>query len=633
MQFGLSASLFETAYQQFLAGRVAEAEHTVRQALAIDPRNVDCVHLLGVIAGHAGQPQASLALFEQALALKPDFAPAHANRGVALMSLGRRDEGIESFNRSVALDPQHLHGWQGLGGALGAGNDFAGAEAALRKALAINPGAYEARNNLGQALQHLGRLDEAVAAFREAAGQAPNLPLIQHNLGVALQLSGQPQEALRHYRRAVELQPNYVQARSNILLALNYLPEVSSGQLLEEHKAFGAQLARPLLPAQPSWPNSRDPERRLRIGYVSGDFRVHPVGYYLVGPLEAHDRAGFEVFCYANDAQEDQVSARIARATDHWRNIQGLADDRAAELVRQDQIDILVDLSGHTDKNRPLLFARKPAPVQASWLGYPGTTGVSAIDYLVMDAVTLPPGVDWTVEAAVRLPHGRFCYSPPAYAPGTVPPSPRLDGAVTFGSFNNLAKIGPEVIRLWARVLDAAPASRLLLKWKELDQPGIAKRVAEAFAAVGVGADRLELRAGSPHEAMLAEYAEVDVALDPFPFGGGLTSSEALWMGVPVVTLPQDRIASRQTLAFLHGLGLDDLAASSEDDYVRIAAALAADPGRRAELRQTLRPRMGAAPMNDPKAFAQALDAAYRQVWRRWCEGLAPVDITVGAQG
>ena len=630
MQFGLSAALFESAYQHFMAGRIAEAEHAVRQALQADPRHPDSLHLLGVIAGFVGQPQASLELFEQALAISPEFAAAHANRGVALMALGRTDEGIVSFKRSVELNPDHMHGWHGLGNALGSKNDFAGSEAALRQALRINPGYYEARNNLGLALQRQGRLDEAVEAFTEAVVQAPDSAMVEYNLGVALQLSGRPDAALPHYRRAVQLQPDYVQAHSNVLLTLNYLPGLSSEALLEEHKAFDAQQTRRFLPAQPSWPNAKDPERRLRIGYVSGDFHIHPVGNYLVGPMEQHDRASFEVFCYSNDGQEDQVTARIAHATDHWRSIQNMSDERAAGLVRHDQIDILVDLSGHTDKNRPLLFARKPAPVQASWLGYPGTTGMSAIDYLIMDAVTMPPGADWAVEAVVRLPHGRFCYSPPPYTPEVGPPSARPNGSVVFGSFNNIGKITPEVVRLWARVLDAAPGSRLLLKWKELELPSAVKRMTDAFAAVGVGPDRLELRAGSTHDVMFAEYADMDVALDPFPFGGGLTSSEALWMGVPVVTLPQDRVAARQTLAFLHGLGLDDLAATSEDDYVRIAAALAADPARRAELRQSLRPRMAAAPMNDAKLFAQSLDAAYREMWRRWCAGQTPDAITIG---
>jgi protein O-GlcNAc transferase len=629
MQFGLSASLFETAYNHFTAGRIAEAEKIVRQAVALDPKNVDSLHLLGVIAGYVGQPEASLGLFERAIQLRPDFAAAHANRGVALMTLGRQDEGIESFNRSIELNPEHFHGWHGLGNALGAMNDMVGAEAALRKAAALMPGSFEARNNLGHALQRQGRLDEAVQVFREALSLAPDSAVVEYNLGVTLQLAGDPGEALPHYRRALALNPEYAVAHSNVLLTLNYLPGMSSEALLEEHRAFGAQQARRFMPAQPSWPNAKDPDRRLRIGYVSGDFHIHPVGNYLIGPLEAHDRDAFEVFCYSNDGQEDHITGRVAMATDHWRSIMGVSEDKAAELVRYDQIDILVDLSGHTDKNRPLLFAHKPAPVQVSWLGYPGTTGMSAIDYLVMDAATMPPGSDWAVEAVVRLPHGRFCYSPPPYTPEAALPSARPDGAVVFGSFNNIGKITPAVVRLWARVLDAVPGSRLLLKWKELEQPSTSQRMIDAFAAVGVGPDRLELRKGSSHAEMFAEYADVDIALDPFPFGGGLTSSEALWMGVPVVTLPQDRVASRQTLAFLQGLGLGDLAASSEDDYVRIAAGLAADPALRAELRQTLRPRMAASPMNDPKAFAQGLDAAYRQMWRRWCDGKAPEAITI----
>jgi predicted O-linked N-acetylglucosamine transferase (SPINDLY family) len=630
MQFGLSAALFETAYQHFTAGRVPEAEQAVRQALQVDPKHVDSLHLLGVIAGWVGQPVASLSLFDQALALRPDFASAHANRGVALMALGRGPEGVGSFKRAVELDPQHLHGWYGLGNALGAQNDVVGAEAAFRQVLTIKPDYFGARNNLGHALQRQGRMDEAIEAFTQAVAETPDSALFAYNLGVAIQLAGDPAAAIPVYRRALELQPDYFKAHSNILLALNYMPEVSPEALLEEHRAFDAQQTRRFMPAAPSWPNAKDPERRLRVGYVSGDFHIHPVGNYLVGPLEHHDRAGFEVFCYSNDGQEDHVTGRIATATDHWRDISTMTDERAAGLVRYDGIDILVDLSGHTDKNRPLMFALKPAPVQVSWLGYPGTTGMSAIDYLVMDASTMPPGAKWAVEAVARLPNGRFCYSPPPYTPEVAAPSARPGGAVHFGSFNNVAKIGPHVVRLWARVLDAVPGSRLILKWKELDQPKVRQRLSDAFAAAGIDPGRLELRPGSGHGEMFAQYADVDIALDPFPFGGGVTSSEALWMGVPVVTLPQDRVPARQTLAFLHGVGLDDLAASSEDDYVRIAAALAADPERRAELRRTLRPRMAASPMNDAKAFAVGLDAAYRQMWRRWCAGQAPEDITIG---
>ena len=289
--------------------------------------------------------------------------------------------------------------------------------------------------------------------------------------------------------------------------------------------------------------------------------------------------------------------------------------------------------SGHTAGNRLLLFTRRPAPVQASWLGYPGTTGLSSIDYLVMDAISAPPDAErWCVEALARLPYGRFSYMPPSYAPAVVEPASRRGGPLTFGSFNNVAKLGPEVVQLWAKVLAASPGSRLVLKWKSLGDAATRERVAGAFAAAGLAPERLELRGRSPHAQMLAEYGDIDIALDPFPFSGGLTSCEALWMGVPVVTLPGDRPASRQTLGFLHGLGLDDLAAGSKADYVRIAAALAADSGRRAELRETLRSRMAASPLADASLFTPTLEAAFRRMWRRWCAGepAAPFDLQAG---
>jgi len=627
MQFGLSASMFNDAYHHFTEGRIADAERSVRQALSIDPRHADSLHLLGVIAGFADQPQVSLELFDRAIAQSPNFASAHANRGVALTSLGRADEALASFRKALELDPDHVHGNFALGNALDGRGDLAGAEACYRRALAGAPGHLEARSNLGRVLRMQDQLDEAVETLAQALAARPDMADLHYHYGVALQQSGNLEDAMGRYRRTLDLRPDAIGAHGNVLLGLNYLAGASGEQLLEEHRAFDVQHTLPLAPAGRAYPNARTTERRLRIGYVSGDFHSHPVGYYLIGPLEAHDKSAFEVFCYSNDSAEDLVTARIAGATDHWRSIVNLSDEQAEDLIQHDQIDILVDLSGHTDKNRPRLFGMRPAPVQVSWLGYPGTTGMSAIDYLVMDPSTAPPGAEaWVSESLVRLPHGRFCYSPPPFTPDVATPPPR---PVVFGSFNNIVKLRPEVLRLWARVLDAVPGSRLLVKWKGLDQPGVRARLGEAFAAAGVGPDRLELRAGSHHGAMLAEYADVDIALDPFPFCGGLTSSEALWMGVPVVTLPQDRIASRQTLAFLHELGLDDLAAASEDDYVRIAAGLAADPERRAELRQTLRPMMAASPMNDPKVLMRSLEAAYRQMWRRWSAELPPEAITI----
>jgi predicted O-linked N-acetylglucosamine transferase (SPINDLY family) len=289
--------------------------------------------------------------------------------------------------------------------------------------------------------------------------------------------------------------------------------------------------------------------------------------------------------------------------------------------VRQDQIDILIDLSGHTARNRLFIFALRPAPLQISWLGYFGTTGLAAMDYILMDAVCVPMGFErWYSESVLRLPHLRFCYDGPEVAFSADPPSSRK-GSITFGSFNNIAKIGTEVISLWAEILLATPNARLVLKWKSLDAASSQQRIREAFAACGIATDRLEFRGASAHQELLEEYADIDIALDPFPFGGGLTSCEALWMGVPVITLPGETPASRQTLGFLRLLGLEDLAATSLQDYVARAIGLATDSPRLATLRQSLRSLMAASPLCDGPLFTDGLEQAFLEIWQRYNRG------------
>jgi predicted O-linked N-acetylglucosamine transferase (SPINDLY family) len=319
------------------------------------------------------------------------------------------------------------------------------------------------------------------------------------------------------------------------------------------------------------------------------------------------------------------MTERLKSVSDHWRSLAGLSDELAAKMISSDAIDILVDLAGHTALNRLTLFAGKPAPIQTSWLGYWGTTGLAAMDYLLSDAVTLPPDAErFYSEKIVRLPSGRFCYAPPDYAPSPAPHSPMCQsGQVTFGSFNNPDKLTRDVIGVWAAVLRAVPQSRLLLKWATLADEGVRRRLSEAFAAEGIGSERLLLREKSPHAEMLTEYGDIDIALDPFPFSGGLTSCEALWMGVPVLTLPGDRAASRQTLGFLQALDSTEWAAASPADYVKIATTLAADGQRLSAIRQTLRQRMANSSLCDGPTFTRDLEAVYRKLWRQWCADFA----------
>jgi predicted O-linked N-acetylglucosamine transferase (SPINDLY family) len=477
----------------------------------------------------------------------------------------------------------------------------------------------ETNNNLGNALASRGAHRDAEVCFERALSIKPEFAEAYANLGNAFREQGRIAAALASYERALALEPRSPSIRSGRLLALTYSPAWSSAEILAEAEAFAA-LVEPTEQVT-AWPNDRDPERKLRIGYVSGDFRRHPVGYFLSAVLASHDKREVDVFCYANSAQKDDLTERLRGHADHWRAITGLTDDSVARRIIADEIDILVDLSGHTAQNRLGLFARKPAPVQLSWLGYWGTTGLASMDYLLSDAVTVSVGEErFYSEQVIRLPTGRFCYAPPDYAPQPSFEPPMLrSGFVTFGSFNNLAKLGPDVARLWAEVLKAVPESWLLLKWFSLSDEAVRQRVQGIFKEFGISSDRLILRGRSPHADMLAEYGDIDIALDPFPFSGGLTSCEALWMGVPVVTLPGDAAPSRQTQGFLHTLGLDGWVATSAPDYVAIAAGLAADGASLQNFRRDLRSRMAASPLCDGPTFTRGLEAAFRDIWKRWC--------------
>lgn len=361
----------------------------------------------------------------------------------------------------------------------------------------------------------------------------------------------------------------------------------------------------------------------LRIGYVSGDFCMHPVGLFVERIIALHDPAMVKPTLYSNGDRLDeltrrlQASARQTTGMDGWRDVRRLGDRQMAERIRADRIDILVDLAGHTANSRLTVFAGKPAPVQISWLGYFATTGLPTMDFVILDPWHAPPGVEAQFsERIIRLPHNRFCYTPAPFAPAVAPLPMLARGYVSFGSFNNTAKLNEAVLEAWAQILQGVPASRLVLKWRcFVDQPYRAQ-VTDFFVARGIDRNRLELRGMSPHRELLAEYADIDIALDPFPFSGGYTSCEALWMGVPIVTWPQERVVSRQTWSFLNNIGLPGLAAPDRDAYVRLAIQLAGSPATLGELRATLRERMKQSPLCNAVKFTHHLESAYQLAWQ-----------------
>jgi predicted O-linked N-acetylglucosamine transferase (SPINDLY family) len=493
----------------------------------------------------------------------------------------------------------------------------------LRSLLAQHPGRPEIRLALAQALDRRKHLSEAVALYRELLACKPDDEALHAALGNCLARLGRITEALPHYRRTAP--PSDPAAYSSVLGSLNYDPGLSPEAVFEEHRDWGARCAAAAGPTVQPLANDRAPDRRLRIGYVSPDFRQHPVCHLLVPTLEQHDRGRFEIFCYHSHRDHDAVTAHVKALADGWREVAGVADADLRAQIRADRIDILVDLAGHTTHGRVTAFAVRSAPVQVSWLGYFNTTGLPTMDYFVTDPHSSPPEQDRCfTERLVRLPHTRFCYQPPAFAPAVGPLPAQARGHVTFGCFNNIAKLNENVLRLWARVLAAVPGSRLEIRSIGLADTPNAERLRAAFAQHSVTPDRIALHPYAAQADLLAAYNGIDLALDPFPFGGGLTSLEALWMGVPVVTLAQAMIPGRQTLCFLRNTGLDECIADDEDAYLASARTLAGNPAHLAAIRAGLRPRMQASPLTDATGYTRDLESAYRRLWHDWVAGPQP---------
>jgi protein O-GlcNAc transferase len=601
------------------AGRLAEAENIYRQILAQQPDHVDALNLVGAVAIQMDRTYEAVELIRRAIQLKPDFAEAHANLGTALAKVGKFDEAISAFRQAVQLKPGVAEMHINLANALKSNRRIDEAMASFREAIRLKPNDAAACYHLANLCKDTGRFDEAIALYRQAIRLKPDLAEAHGNLGSVLKNVGQFEEAIACFRQAIRFKPDDDISHSGLVFAMNYQPDRDAGEILAEHRAWSDQHARPLMGEAIPHSNERLPERRLRIGYVSGDFRRHPVGQFFIPLLEHHDRRIVEIFCYSNLQHPDDMSERMKGACDRWRDIIGLADDVVAKMVRSDEIDVLVDLSGHTAGNCLRVFARKPAPIQVTYLGYANTTGMTAIDYRLTDALADPPGMTdhVNVEKLWRLPGCAWCYQPLEDA---LEIRPRGNAPITFGCFNAFAKINPRLTAIWAELLKRVPGSRLLLKSAgagvESAQRGLISQIAEQ----GIAAERIEMLGQILDPRRHLEfYNRVDVALDTYPYHGTTTTCEALWMGVPVVTLAGSTHVSRVGVSLLTTVGLPEMIAQSAEEYISIAAGLAGDLPRLAELRRTLRARMRASPLMDAPRFARDIEAAYREMWRNWC--------------
>ncbi len=603
-------------------GDPRRAAELIGKAIALRPDYAEAHDNMGVALKAQGELEAAVAAHRRALALKPDFARARNNLGNALKNQGKLDDTVAEYRTALELKPDYAEALNNLGNALSAQRKPAEAVAILRKLVALNPDVAGPYNNLGNALKAQGRLSDAVAAYRKALALDPDFAEAHNNLGYTFEDQGRLGEAVAAFRKALEIKPGMAAVHSNLIFCMNYDGTPTQADIWAETLAWNAVHAAPFDGSDRSHANDPNPDRRLRVGYVSPDFCEHSVGHFLAPLIAAHDRRAFEAVCYAQVANPDQMTTWFRGRADAWRSIVGLPDSAVADIIRVDGIDILVDVAGHTANNRLLMFAVRPAPVQVTWLGYPNTTGVAAIDYRLTDAIADPVATDDSLhsETMVRLANGFLCYAPSANAPDVGRSPAQAAGHVTFGSFNKLAKVTPEVVGTWAEVLDAVANSRMLIKNRTLADKATRQRYLQLFGARGIDPGRIELLPWIASNAgHLGAYHRVDIGLDTFPYNGTTTTCEALWMGVPVVTLAGDRHAGRVGASLLARIGHPEFVAETEVAYVAQAVRLAGDLEKLALLRSELRDRVRQSPLCRQGAFAREIEGAYREMWRRFC--------------
>ncbi|MBF0304879.1 MAG: tetratricopeptide repeat protein [Alphaproteobacteria bacterium] len=601
------------------------AERLYRDALAANPDHPHALNNLAVLLKGAGRIDEAILFYRKAVACAEEPVGVMNNLAIALLVQRRFPEVLDLMGRALILNPASVDTLFHFASGLREMTNFDLARRMLEYAVRIKPDHGAAQCNLGSLLRLIGLFRPAIDHLEQALRLSPNLLEIHVNLADTYKDHGLIAEAVPHYARAFALNPQHADAHSNLLLALNYTAGRGGAESLKAHKFWAQQHADKLTPSPMVHTNDPAPGRKLRLGLISSDLRRHSVAYFLEPTIEHLDKDAFEVFAYSNSGLEDEFSARFKGMTAAWREVVGMPHAQVARMIRDDGIDVLMDATGHTGGNRLLVFAHKPAPVQFTWLGYPNTTGLAAMDFRLTDAIADPIGLSdpWYTERIMRMTRPFLCYRPPAEANQPVGPLPMAEsGIVTFGSFNNVAKLTPEVLTVWGRLLAAVPNGRLVLKSRCFQDAESKARFAGLIAQGGARADQIELLRHDEGAAdHFAAYRRIDIGLDPFPYNGTTTTFEALWMGVPVVTLQGEQHAGRVGTSILVHCGLGDLVAVDQTAYIAIAAELARDPRRLGDLRAGMRDRLRRSPLLDEKGFAVAFGDSLRDMWRSWCFG------------
>lgn len=647
-------------------GRSAEAESYCRKALEIEPDLVSAFNHLSVILDGLGRHEEAEACCRQALGIKPDYADAYSHLGAILMGMGRKEEAEASCRRAIEIEPDFAQAQSNLAVILLDRGKLDEAEASGRRAVQIDPDYAQAHNNLGTILQNLGRRDEAEECHKRALQLRPDYTEAYSNLGVTLRETGRLVEAEAYLRKAIALKPEYADAHLNLgavlkdvgdlvgaeasyRRALQYKPEsdiaysnllfcrshnssVDAATLFAEHRGFGERFESLYINKRKSHPNSRDPERRLHVGFVSGDLRNHAMAYF-IEPIFKHLAGHAQIVMHAYSAHsiEDDITQRMRGYFAHWNVVYSFTDTALEEKIRADQIDILIDLSGHTAKNRLLTFARKPAPLQASWMGYPGTTGMRSMDYYFSDRNLLPPGQfdDQFTEKLVHLP-ASAPFLPSQDAPPVNGLPALTNGYVTFGSFNRTSKISRSVVAVWAQILRALPDSRMVMGG--MPEAGKYDNLIDWFVAEGIAQERLDFYPRSNMEDYLKLHHKVDICFDTFPYNGGTTTMHSIWMGVPTLTFAGSTVAGRTGAGVLSHAGLQEFIAYDENEFVQKGIHWAGEIQALAEIRANLRDRFAVSAAGRPDILTAGLAHALRIMWRAWCAGSPPVSFEVTQQ-
>jgi len=609
---------FDQALQNHKKNNFQIAENLYKEVLKIDPNHFQSIFLLGALSISIKNFDRAIQLLNQAILIQPNHVQSHSNLGAVYKELGKTEKAMSYYQKAINIKPDYADAHNNLGVIFNELDEVQKAIACYQKAINIKPDYADAHYNLGNALHKLNKHQETIISYEKAIQINPNYAPAYYNLGNALSVIGEFQKAISCYRKAIDLKKNSALAYNNMLFTFLYLETADPKFCLLQAKEFRSSL-KPINDDLLIKYQFNTKPKKIKIGFVSGDFREHPVGFFLLNTLNHLKNENLELIAYSNSKIKDSINIKLRSHFTKWREIENLSNMDVINKIRKDGIHILVDLSGHSEKNRLPIFINKPAPIQASWISYPGTTGIPEIDYMIGDRFVTPKNEsEHFTEKIFRLSNMWVCFTPPDFDVEISEPPVIKNGYVTFGSFNHLSKINKKVIFLWSKVLKSIPKSKLFLKTKQLNDSYLKEKIISEFKENGINLNSIILEGSSPRNKLLKSYNKVDIALDPFPYSGGVTSLEAIWMGVPVLTKKGSRFVSHTTECINHNSGMSDWVANDEDEYVKKAIKFSTNLKLLAEINKNLRRTTLESPLFNSTLFAKQLNNAFWEMWNNF---------------